>query len=80
MNKNHILQQIKKDVINPTTIHALDEKRVARTFYEELQSNGWYGVDEVQDVIDKLGSQFSEYTKERIFTIAEVIQKLRDQP
>lgn len=79
MDTDKVLEQIKKDVINSTTMHALDEKRVARTFYEFVKKGEWYGMDEVQVVIDRLGSGFSSSVKERIYEIAEVILMLIDR-
>lgn len=78
MDTSRILDLIKNAVANETTIHALDEKRVTRIFYNEIITNGWYGLDEVQEVINKLHNH-SKYNKERIQTIAGVIQMLKDQ-
>lgn len=79
MDVEKVVAQIRKDVINSTTIHALDEKRVARTFFEFVKRREWYGMDEVQVVIDRLGSGFSQSVKERIYEIAEVILLLIDR-
>ena len=79
MDTDKVLEQIKKDIINSTTMHPLDEKRVARTFYEFVKKGEWYGMDEVQVVIDRLGTGFSPSVKERIYHIAEVILMLIDR-
>ena len=78
LDTRRILEEVKKAIINPTTIHPLDEKRVARIFYNELQTNGWYGMDEVQEVVDSLNDH-SEFNKEQVLNIAYVIQLLKDQ-
>ena len=79
MDTDKILKEVKDAIINSTTIHASDEKRVARIFYKEIQNNGWYGMDEVQKVVNSLFGH-SEYNKERVLAIAHVIQMLKDRP
>ena len=74
-----ILKEIQDAIKNPTQIHPLDQKRVARIFYKELQTNGWYGMDEVEQIVNSLHSH-SEFNKEQVLTIAHVIQMLQDQP
>ena len=78
LEHQRILDLISKAVRNTTTMHALDEKRVTRIFYNEIMSNGWYGMDEVEKITNSLYN-FSEYNRERIVTIAQVIQRLRDR-
>lgn len=60
-------------------MHPLDEKRIARLLYEEAKTNGWYGMDEIQSIINNLKPEFSSYSKNRILSIAGVIQLLFDE-
>ncbi len=60
-------------------MHPLDEKRVARLLYEEAKTNGWYGMDEIQTIVNSLDSKFSNYTRKRIESIAFTIQLLFDE-
>ena len=40
--------------------------------------NGWYGMDEVTDALEKL--PYPKIIKDHIYNIAQVIQQLRNQP
>lgn len=60
-------------------MHHLDDKRIAKLLYEEAKTNGWYGMDEIQTVINSLDPKFSDYTKNRIQSIAGTIQLLFDE-
>lgn len=79
MNIEKILSEVKDSIKNPATLHPLDEKRIARLFYNEAKTNGWYGMDEIQTLINSLDSTFSGYTKKRIESIASTIQLLFDE-
>ena len=79
MNIEQILSQIQDSIKNPTTMHPLDDKRIAKLLYEEAKTNGWYGMDEIQTVINSLDPKYSAYTKNRIQSIAGTIQLLFDE-
>lgn len=79
MDTSTILTKIESAVINKAHIHPSDEKRVTRIFFDVIQQEKWYGMDEVQIVVNSLSPQFSEFTKERILDIANVILNLGDR-
>ena len=79
MDGQRILEEIKSLHVNTTTLHPMDEQRITRLFYNEMMSNGWYGGDEVDIVLNSLPSEY-ERVRERIMSIALVIQNLKDQP
>jgi len=78
LDTEKILELIIDVYPNERNMHPLDEKRVTRIFYDEIMANGWYGMDEIQKIINSLNNH-SEYNKNRIFKIASVIQMLKDQ-
>lgn len=73
-----IVQEIKSVDINLATMHPSEYQHIARIFFAEIMENGWYGLDEVQKVLDELN--YPDNIKDNIFNIAEVIQKIKDQP
>ena len=80
MDIGKITDQIIRIQVNTTMLHPTDEQRITRLFYREIMDNGWYGADEVQTALNGLPSEFNERIKERIMSIAMIIQNLKDQP
>lgn len=73
-----ILNKIDHAVINPTTIHPLDEERVESLFKNMLKHDVKYEVSDIQTIVDHLDPKYREYSRERIFHIAEVhLRKLQ---
>ena len=70
-----ILVKINKAVINPVTMHPFDEERVAHLFNNLFKQNVKYEISDIQVIVNRLDSEYPEYTKKRIFQIAE--SKLR---
>lgn len=78
MNIEKITDEVKKVRINLASMHPSEEEHLARVFFVEIMTNGWYGMDEVEKVLKNLS--YEEHTKEIIRDIAETICCLRDQP
>jgi hypothetical protein len=75
-SQQEILDKITDAVKNPTTIHYLDEQRVACIFYNVLKQHGKIDLDGLGQMLKDLPPDYSEYTKERINDIASVIESL----
>lgn len=78
MDIGRIVQEIKSVDINLATMHPTEYQQIVRIFFGEIMENGWYGLDEVELVLNELN--YPERIRETIFDIAEVIQKIKDQP
>lgn len=78
MDVEQIVAEIRSVHINLATMHPSEYQHIARIFFAEIMENGWYGLDEVQKVLDELN--YPDNIKDNIFNIAEVIQKIKDQP
>lgn len=78
MDIGRIVQEIKSVDINLATMHPTEYQQIVRIFFGEIMGNGWYGLDEVELVLNELN--YPERIRETIFDIAEVIQKIKDQP
>lgn len=78
MNIEKITDEIKKVRINLASMHPSEEEHLARIFFVEIMTNGWYGMDEIEKVLKNLS--YEKDTKEIIRDIAEIICCLRDQP
>lgn len=78
MDVEKITQEIKDVHINLASMHPLEYQELTRLFFGEIMENGWYGMDEVTEVLKNL--PYEKHTKEIIYDIADVICKLRDQP
>jgi len=78
MNIEKIVEEIKDVNINLATMHPSEYEEVARLLFGEIMENGWYGMDEINDVLEKL--PYPQEIKDHIENIADVICDLRDQP
>ncbi len=78
MDIGRIVQEIKSVDINLATMHPTEYQQIVRIFFGEIMENGWYGLDEVELILNELN--YPERIRETIFDIAEVIQKIKDQP
>ena len=65
-----IVRRLRNTIKNPIQIHKVEEVRVEKIFCDILEKNIDYGVDDVQTIIDKLGTEYSKYTKNIILEIA----------
>lgn len=75
--QKEIVNKIKFAVKNPTTIHILDEQRVACIFYNSFKTEEVaYDSHNIGAIINALPSSYSEYTKGRIRDIAQVVSYL----
>jgi hypothetical protein len=70
-----IIKRLRKSIRNPIQIHQNDEERVEKIFCNLLEKDIDYAVDDVQIIIDRLGPEYSKYTKNIILEIA--LYKLR---
>lgn len=70
-----IVRQLRNTIKNPIQIHKLEEERVEKIFCDILEKKIDYGVDDIQTIIDKLGAEYSKYTKNIVLEIA--LYKLR---
>lgn len=73
-----IAEEIKSVNINEASMHPLEYQHIVRIFYGEIMENGWYGLDEVEQVLNELS--YPQHTKDIINDIADIIQKIKDQP
>ena len=78
MDIERIVKEIKSVDINLSTMHPTEYQQIARIFFGEIMENGWYGLDEVDTTLNELN--YPQRIRESIFDIAEVIQKIKDQP
>jgi len=78
MDIERIVQEIRSVNINLATMHPTEYQQIVRIFFGEILENGWYGLDEAELVLNELN--YPERIRETIFDIAEVIQKIKDQP
>ena len=67
-----ILNKINKAVTNPTTIHPLDEEKVRNLFKNMLKQDVRYEISDIKTIVGHLNPKYREYSRERIFHIAEV--------
>ena len=58
-------------MINPTTIHPLDEEKVESLFKNMLKRDVKYEVSDIQTIIGLLNPEYREYTKKTICHIAD---------
>jgi hypothetical protein len=65
-----IIEKIERAVLNPTTIHPLDERRVEQLFHDTIIKYGLYDEDDIIDIVSRLGSKYRNYTRMRISSIA----------
>lgn len=65
-----IVDRIDKAVLNPTTIHVLDENRVEQIFYDLFRNNR-YNLGDITRIVSSLRKDYREYSRNRIFEIAE---------
>ena len=71
MQVKEIINKINVAVINPTTIHPLDEEKVESLFKNMLKRDVKYEVSDIQTIIGLLNPEYREYTKKTICHIAD---------
>jgi hypothetical protein len=75
-SQQKILNEIIKRVYNPTTLHVVDEQRVACLFYDLLKQNKKSDLDDIGPILDGLPSDYPDYTRYGTRDIAYVIELL----
>jgi hypothetical protein len=75
-SQQEILNKIIKAVTNPTTLHTIDEQRIACLFYDLVKQNRQSDLDDIDPISESLPSDYPDYTRNRIREIANVIELL----
>jgi hypothetical protein len=65
-----ILKNLDQAVRNKHMIHSQDEEKVEKIFCDLLAKNMEYTVNNVQQIIRRLNSEYSQFTRNMILEIA----------